>query len=327
MTDDIVVSSRVRLARNISKIPFPHKINKLNSQEIIGRISSLLPKSKFNLIRMDEINDVDKLWLIEKHLISTHLAGNLNGAVLINRVNNFSIMINEEDHIRSQAITRGFNLKDIFTLVNDIDNIFINNMPIAYSDRFGFLTACPSNIGTGMRASVMLFLPCLTLIGKINEIFQELSSYKVFVRGTFGEGSNASGYMYQLSNQITLNVSENQIINSVNNAAALVTQAENEARKLLINNNSAQLVDQILRSYGVLTNAYRLSISEFNKCYADLKLGIIIGVIKSINDLDNIYTSAQEAHISKASGFRFDDYLNKEIYRAKIVKEGIIKKR
>lgn len=323
--NDVIVSSRIRIARNVSEIPFTRKLNKQNSQNIITKVCSLLDGYKLSRINIGDISSVDKLWLIEKHLISTLLASNNNGAVLLSKDNSLSVMINEEDHIRIQALSYGLNLTALYERINIMDNILISNMPIAYDDKLGFLTACVTNVGTGLRASVMLFLPCLTLTGNIDKVVHELASHKVTVRGTFGEGTGTSSYMYQLSNQVTLNYSENQIINNVTNAVNSVVKAEMQAREVLMNKHYLQLVDQIMRSYGILTNAYKLSIDEFEKCFADVRLGVILKILNPIDNIDNMYTLAQEAHIAKSAGVSFDNTQAKEIYRAGFVKRYIIK--
>lgn len=305
MDDYTVISTRVRLARNIDGFAFPHKLDEMNSRKIIDNVANALsPVDKFSRYDMSQISQLDGTILQEKHLISRDLLTECPfGSVLISADENVSIMINEEDHIREQVILSGLSLDQAYDRINRIDDILSKNVNFAFSPRFGYLTSCATNVGTGMRASVMMFLPALTIKGLMDTCINHVGRFNMTVRGVYGEGSNADGYLYQISNQRSLGLTENDILDSVKAAISTVVDAELKARQLLRYNES-ELKDKIFRAYGVLTNAYKLSTDEAMKKLAMIRLGAYYGYlnVEDVAELQNLITACQPANMQKLSG-------------------------
>jgi len=274
--ESIFVSSRIRLARNGAELPYPpHDELTQELMRFMSDITAALRKtSRFRAMTMENLSATEKRSLIEKHVISPLLAANnVSGAVLISADERVSVMLNEEDHIRLQCITSGLDLISAFAVLNELDNRLISAVPIAYDDKLGFLTACPTNLGTGMRASLMMFLPALSKTEGIKKIVDELNKVQIEVRGIYGEGTKANAFMYQISNKLSLGYSECNIINAVMRAGLSLAQAESKARETLIETDFAGIKDKSMRAYGTLNYAYKLSMKELYACYADIKLG------------------------------------------------------
>ena len=215
-TDDVVISSRIRLARNVNDIPFPSRLNDERASLIARKVyDSLQAGDSYDLYKMSNISEIDGNVLMEKHLISADLLNNNQfGAAIINESETVSIMINEEDHIREQSILKGFNLKEAYEKINAVDDCIAARIRFAFDPRLGYLTSCPTNLGTGLRASVMMFLPGLSITKNLDSCVNAVSRLNMTVRGVYGEGSDADGFLYQVSNQKTLGVSESEIIQS-----------------------------------------------------------------------------------------------------------------
>lgn len=319
LTNDIAFSSRVRLARNINGYCFPVRSGADRLNEIIKPVYSELSKlGQFKLYMMGTSKPAEVHSLKEKHLISADLIANLqNGAAAISEDETVSVMINEEDHIREQCVLSGFNLTAAFNNLDKIDDILSKKLSFAFDGNLGYLTACPTNLGTGMRASVMLFLPALTLNESINAIINALSKVGITVRGVYGEGSKAEGYMYQVSNQVSLGLSEQDIIKNVEATVLKICEAEKNARQAMLENDPHGVKDMIFRAYGTLTNCVKLSSAEFMKLIAFIKLGSALNLLK-INDkhiVDELVVKLQPANISLAAGRVLTD-LERDIYRA-----------
>ena len=288
--NDIIISSRVRLARNLDEFPFPVALTTEKSREVIKRVSdtilagNTILKDDFKLTQMNEISNGDKQVLIEKHLISPSLVETSNkSGVMINSDESVSIMINEEDHIRIQCLFPGFQLKETWDLANKIDDIIEEEAKYAFDENVGYLTSCPTNVGTGIRASVMIHLPALTMIDYMNRILQAVNQIGFTVRGLYGEGSESEGNMFQISNQVTLGRTEQEIIQTLIEVTKQITNKENDARATLVANNKMKLEDRICRSYGILTNARIMNSKEALKLISDVRLGIDLGIIKDID--------------------------------------------
>ncbi|MEG1536485.1 MAG: ATP--guanido phosphotransferase, partial [Clostridia bacterium] len=253
---DIVYSTRVRLARNITALPFP---NKLNGEE---EIYSVLMKNvdeacnkfcKTTVYKMSELSAIDGRALVERHLASPDLIANCPyGALILNKNEDISIMLNEEDHIRAQCIMSGWQLESAYNRIAKIDEEIAKRVDYAFDKNFGYLTACPTNLGAGMRASAMLFLPALSMSGSINSILNEYRANGITVRGVYGEGSKVEGYLYQFSNQASISLSEKEIINTMNMVIRKLVDAEKIARKNLSNSRVVELKNEIMRAYGIL---------------------------------------------------------------------------
>ena len=276
---------------------------------------------------MSRLSKEEKTTLVERHIISLPLANNTStGAVIIEKdLENLSIMLNEEDHIREQCVVDGFNLKYAYEKINNYDNSLIQNLPIAYDSQFGFLTACPTNVGTGMRASTMLFLPALKMSGEIeNVILKFTKEYGLTIRGIYGEGSQAIGDMYQLSNSKTLGFTEKEIIEIVNYATIEMCQREILACTTLARQKGNELIDKIYRSYGILKSAYAISSNELMKLVSDVKLGIILNIlpIKDTKALDKLVLFSSASSMALKIG-KFSEE-QRDIIRAKLVKSALV---
>jgi len=281
--NDIIVSTRVRLARNLEKYPFPNTLNDEGRKKAIEDIkdavlgsASTLAKS-FSYKGMDELSAYDKQVLSEKHLISVEMAKSDKGGVLLSEDENMSIMLMEEDHIRLQVILGGFRLKEAWELADKVDNVIEESVNYAFSEEFGYLTACPTNTGTGMRASVMMHLPALTFTNNINRIISSASKLGLTVRGLYGEGSKAYGNLYQVSNQVTLGISEDEIISNLENIAEQIEKLEINAREKLKENE--EVADKLWRAYGTLKYARRVSSQEAKALLSEVILGRNMGII------------------------------------------------
>ena len=310
-TEEIAISSRVRLARNIDGIPFPTRMAPEQGSTVIKKVwDSISDRSQavakdLVLISISKMNPVDRQILVEKHLISPELGdGKRDSAVIISRDEKISIMINEEDHLRIQCIFPGMQLDNAWKLCNKLDVLFEEKMDFAYDKNLGYLTCCPTNIGTGIRASVMLHLPALGMTGYIKSILETCSKLGIAVRGIYGENSEAHGNMFQISNQVSLGLTEEEIIASVNNVTAQIIGQEKMLRKELYNQNPFKFEDRIYRSLGLLSNARIITSEESLKLLSDVRLGVDIGTIGgiTIETLNEIMLIIQPAYIQRLAG-------------------------
>lgn len=320
--NDIIISSRIRLARNVDGLPFPEKLS-VDKAALIPRdvYAALAGTDTYTIYRMNEIGEIDGNVLKEKHLISDDLLRNEStGAAIINETETVSVLINEEDHIREQCILPNLSLKQAFRAVNAVDDAISKKLRFAYSDKLGYLTACPTNLGTGMRASAMMFLPGLSIYNSLQACVNAISRLNMTIRGVYGEGSDSVGYIYQVSNQKTLGVSEQQIIDAVETSVGHIAEAEIKARDSLKSSGGVELRDKIMRAYGILTNAYRIDSKEFMQLIALVNLGAYYDYIK-ISDRDQLIkliTNAQPANISSLSNKELSGG-ERDVFRAKYV--------
>lgn len=318
---DTVISTRIRLARNLEGYPFPSHLNDVKkAKDIIRLVSSALSRlNDFRLYYMDNISEEEALSMKENHLISQNLIDNKRySAVIVDGGENVSVMINEEDHLREQCITKGLDLQFAYSTMSEVDSSISNAMKFAFDEQFGYLTACPTNLGTGLRASVMLFLPALTINGLINKVIRSISRLGLTVRGIFGEGSRAEGYVYQISNEVTLGVSEEEILTQVEEVVKKVCALEAAERSALKAGHSALSVrDECMRSYGVLTNCAKLSSEELVAFSANVKLGACLGFydLQDVSQIDDWCVKMRPSNINAAAQ-RALTPLDRDIYRA-----------
>lgn len=316
-----VVSTRIRLARNLEGYPFPsHLKDEKQAKEVIRRVSSGLSRlDEFRLYYMDAISDEEALSLKENHLISPNLIKNRRySAALINREESVAIMINEEDHLREQCIVKGLDLHLAYDTMSEIDNRISRSMKFAYDEQLGFLTACPTNLGTGLRASVMFFLPALTINGLMPKVIKSVAYLGLTVRGIYGEGSEAEGFMYQISNEVTLGVTEEYILSQVEEVVKKVCDLEEAERKRLKEGSAAlEIQDECLRSYGILTNCAKLSTGELIKLAANVKLGACLGYIdiRDVSEIDELVVKMRPSNITAAAGRQLSA-TERDVYRA-----------
>lgn len=320
--DDVVISSRIRLARNVNDIPFPSRLNDERASLIARKVyDALQANDNYDLYKMSNIGEIDGNVLMEKHLISADLLHNNQfGAAIINESETVSVMINEEDHIREQSILKGLQLREAYQKINAVDDDIAARIQFAFDPQLGYLTSCPTNLGTGLRASVMMFLPGLTITKNLDDCVNAVSRLNMTVRGVYGEGSDADGFIYQVSNQKTLGVSEAEIIESVETSINHIVDAELRSRQALLQHNEVELKDRILRAWGVLTNAYTLSTEEFMRLAAFVKLGVYYDWIHVTDAarLEKLITEAQPANLINISGKKLDA-AERDLYRASYV--------
>ncbi|MGN0806697.1 MAG: ATP--guanido phosphotransferase [Candidatus Coproplasma sp.] len=303
-----VISSRIRLARNINGYPFPAKlVSDRQAKEIIRSVSSAINKvDEFALKYMDGISEDEALNLVENRLISPALLVNPSySAVLINETGDISIMINEEDHLRQQCIRGGMSIREAYADLSAKDSLIARSLPFAYDEQLGYLTACPTNLGTGLRASVMLFLPALSLGGLMPKVVNSARRLGLTVRGAYGEGSVAEGYTYQLSNEVTLGVSEEDVLRFVEQVVSKVVALEaSERERLKTGDEGLALKDKCLRAYGTLTNCALMSHGEFDKLCADLKLAVCLGYVRmnDVSAIDELMIKMKPSNLNVLAG-------------------------
>lgn len=324
---DVVVSTRIRLARNLIDLPFENKCTKQDKQNILKHIEEKVGDIGYGLkfIKLQDIDDITKMTLVEKHLISPDFVLNKeeNGAILINDDENICIMINEEDHLRIQLFSAGLEPENLMNLATEVDEKLESVLDYAFSTKYGFLTTCPTNVGTGLKVSVMVHLPALTATGNIHKILESISNFGMNIRGIYGEGSKAKGNLYQISNKQTLGISEKEIVKNVKLITQKIIEQERLARKYLAKDSIA-LEDGLYRAYGILSNCKKISSEECKKLLSEVKLGTDLGIIKELTDLKvqklELYT--KPATIQKISGKQLDSY-ERDIKRAEIIKQII----
>ena len=325
----IVISSRVRLARNLRSRAFPGWAKKAERTAILElikpRVEELMEMQDSFSEPLQDLSALEKQVLVERHLISReHAAKSVGSAIVMNRRQTLSIMVNEEDHLRMQSIRSGLQLKQAFKLVDKIDSALESKLEFAFDQRLGYLTACPTNVGTGMRASAMLHLPGLVLSELINQVIQAVSKIGLAVRGLYGEGTEAMGNLFQISNQTTLGEKEDEIIARLSKVIETIIEKEHDARQVLIQKRSNTLWDQIGRAYGVLTYAHAMTSKEALNLLSIIKLGVDLGAFPEDRRLpiDELFIDTQPAHLQKSSQQKLNaeerDHLRAEIIRERL---------
>lgn len=328
--NNIILSSRIRLARNISNIPFPAALDVQSSDKISAMVEEVFKKgkkvsAKYKRINISELNTLDKQVLVERHVVSPNLVRQgSNGAAIVSDDEVVSIMINEEDHIRLQTIMPGFQIKKAWELSSAIDDMMEKKLEYAFDEKWGYLTCCPTNVGTGMRASVMVHLPALVITGNINKILQAANQIGLTSRGLYGEGTEAVGDIFQISNQITLGRSEEEIVENLAAVTSQIIGKEYEARRILMENNRLQIEDRIWRSLGILKNARIMQSQECMRLLSDIRLGVDLKIIDDIpvSVLNGIMIDAQPASLQKS----FQSEMGpgeRDYYRAEMIRKRL----
>lgn len=323
---DVVFSTRIRYARNLKNYKFNIK-NKKEAMELENEIKSRLPSIGYGLkfFKVQDMDELTRLSLLEKNIISAECAIDKNkiGSLLINEEENISIMINEEDHLRIQVFSSGFDLENTFNLAKEIDEKFDENFNIAKSQKYGYLTACPTNVGTGLRVSVMVHLPALAKTGNLRKMFDVIGKFGVNIRGIHGEQSKSQGYIYQISNKQTIGLSEETIMKNLKVIIEKVIDNEREARKILAK-NQVELEDEVYRSFGILKFCKKISGEEMAKLLSDVKLGTDLGIIKETDDTKvlKLYLYSKSGNLQKYVGQKLETY-DRDIKRAEIIKQII----
>ena len=322
---DVVISTRVRLSRNIKGIPFINRCSKDESKEVYDKVKEITPSLGYNLkfLSLDDMDTITKQSLVEKHLISPDFAKTKMPytAIVINEDENICIMINEEDHIKLQVFTSGLDIDNLLNLAIEIDEKIGSFIPYSYHEKYGFLTACPTNVGTGLKISTLVHIPALQMTGNLNKMLNIINNLGMNVRGLYGEGSKAEGDVYQVSNNQTLGITEKEIAKNLNLLAQKIIDQERLARKYL-SRNSLKLEDEVYRNYGILANARRLGEDETIELLSKVKLGTDLGIIKELNDkkIRELMLYTKPANMQKRIGNKLS-VIDQEVSRCETIKQ------
>lgn len=307
--DDIMVSTRIRLARNLAKYPFPNAMTTEQAQKAAQELCASILESnstlakEFRRLDFSTLTDVEKQTLYEQHLASPELLRRKEGALLLSKDETMSIMLMEEDHLRLQIILGGFQPDKAWELADKVDDVIEEHVEYAFDDEFGYLTSCPTNTGTGLRVSVMMHLPALTMTDNIARIINSASQLGIAVRGMYGEGSKAYGNLYQISNQVTLGATEQDIIEKLKNVAGQIAEQERQVRKSLAEHSGIKLADRLWRSYGTLRYARSISSQEAKALLSDVILGKNMQIIDAIpGSIWELMVTTEPAFITQQAG-------------------------
>lgn len=332
--DDIILSSRIRLARNLKDIPFPSQSSLNDLNEVVKKTKDILINKSikidvenynFNQIEVKNLSNVEKMMFVEKNIASPNFIKNDKGkSLFFDDHEKISIMVNEEDHLRIQVLLPGLQIRKAWQIANQIDNIIEKDINYAFSKDCGYLSACPTNIGTGLRSSVMVHLPGLSLSDNINRLFEVISKLGLTVRGIYGEGSKSTGNIYQISNQITLGSTEEDIIDNLESVTRQVINHEKNARNRLFKEDDIFIKDKIMRAYGNLKYAYSLSTKEAMEYISYVKLGLEMDILKELNSmlLKKLLIIIRPAHLQSLIGKEINSTL-RDVKRAELIKKEL----
>ncbi len=329
MSSNVVISTRIRLARNLREYPFPCRLGEQGREKVIEKVKAALKESnspiasEFSFIKMSEMTPQQSVSLVEKRLVSPEFISNADGrALLLSNDGSLSIMINEEDHIRLQVITEGLSLEQAYDTADRLDTLLDENLDFAFDSKLGYLTQCPTNLGTGMRASVMLHLPALEKSRAISRIAGNLSKLGLTIRGAHGEGTEPKGALYQLSNQVTLGISEKAAIENLKNITQQLIAQENQARERLC--SSIDIQDAVSRSLGLLRSALVITHEEALKLLSNVRLGIVSGQIEDVSTdiVDRLMLEVEPATLTVNSKKNLSAN-ERDIERAALLREAL----
>ncbi|HNU92147.1 MAG TPA: hypothetical protein PKO25_09770 [Spirochaetota bacterium] len=324
---DVVLSTRVRLARNLAAVNFPRgqeegDLRLINSvAERFASDASLHDGAR--LLRLDGLDPDDKRFLRERNIITGEMETAPNCSVILGEKQNFVIMVNEEDHFRIQVINPGFQVMESFGLADRLDDELNRLAAYAYSDDFGYLTACPSNLGTGLRVSALMHLPTLTFMRSIADVTRLVRDYGAEMRGSAGDGGKTVACMYQISNRVSLGKPEVEILEELDEVAAMVIDMENEARDDYLAQYARQLEDRIWRSFGMLAHSRILSYPDAMEHLSNIRLGVILSIIKNIDlgRINDLMVMVQWSHLQKSAGRIFGGAFECDSYRADFLRK------
>ncbi len=307
---DVVVSTRIRLARNLADTPFTTRASLAQKAEIESRVRDAVRKSTLSgdleYISVQEMVPLDRQFLVERQLISRELANALEGprGVAFDAKESVSVMVNEEDHLRIQVMRSGLALDEAWEQIDSVDNALEARLAFAFHDRFGYLTACPTNVGTGMRASVMLHLPALGITKQIEKVFRALQKINLVVRGLYGEGTRASGDLYQISNQVTLGKAETRLLGEIREVITMILTYERQARQALIKERRQDEQNRAARAIGTLSSATMITAEETMELLSAVRLGIHLHLLENLppTTINQLFIHTQAAHLQKLTG-------------------------
>lgn len=319
--DDVVLTTRIRLARNVKGYNFTNNMIDKQKQELLDYIKDRLGNS-YNVLELNNMDDVTKKSLVETHIISKELLLNNNTAIIVDEKNKITTMLNEEDHFRIQALEKAFNIDKAYENIKKVDEDFSSKIEYAYNDDYGYITACPTCLGTGMRVSVMLHLPALEKIGALEKIFNEISGLGIAIRGIYGENTTGEGSIFQISNQKTLGIEEEQIIEQVKQVTKYIVKQERKAREII--KTKLEVKDEIMRSLGVAKYSILMTKKEAMQILSNIRLGINMDIISDIS-LDKINNIIEGIGINTLRKNLKDNFSREEenIKRAEYIKNNI----
>jgi protein arginine kinase len=328
---DVVLSSRIRLARNLSGIPFPNRADVKQRADVIAQTEAVLPElaksgHQYAFIRLDNLSPLERLVLVERHITSPHHVHEPSErGIILQEDAAVSILVNEEDHLRIQCMRPGLDLAEAFDTANRIDDLLESQLDFAYNEQFGYLTSCPTNIGTGLRASVMLHLPGLVMTKQIQRMVTAATQLGLAVRGIYGEGTEASGNIFQLSNQLTLGYSEQEIADNLTSVARQVVEQERNARRVLLADAGNSLTDRIWRAYGVLRYARSISGQEAIALLSEMRLGVDLGILDEVGPqvFNELLVTTRPHYLIKQYGKPEYDASARDRLRAKVIREKL----
>lgn len=319
---DVAKSTRIRFSRNLKGFKF-----NLKTKQEIEKLENKIEENIFSIgyglkfLKLKDMDNITKQSLVEKNLISPDFSKNENGSILINDEENICIMIGGEDHLQIQVFNCGLDLRNVLNLAIEIDNKLNEVLGYSMSKKYGYLTASPANVGTGLRASVMVHMPALSKTNNIRKILEATSNFGMNIRGVYGENSESTSDMYQISNKRTLGISEEEIVENLNSIVTKVIDQERKARKLLTK-NELELEDLIYRSYGILSNCRKISSKETLKLLSNIKLGTDLGILRELTDLkvQKLYLYTKPANMQKYVGEKYDK-IERDEKRAEVIKQ------
>ncbi|NLP36031.1 MAG: protein arginine kinase [Firmicutes bacterium] len=324
---DIVLSSRIRLARNLLDIPFPYLASDSQTETVLQQVKEACEAldevfGPMTFLRMKDLSLLERQVLVEKHLISPALAKEQrNSAVILRKDEALSIMINEEDHLRIQCLLPGLQLDRALRLAEQCDDLLEEKLDYAFDEQWGYLTVCPTNVGTGLRASVMVHLPALVLTKQINRILSAIAQVGLAVRGIYGEGSEITGNLVQISNQVTLGQTNEEIIRNLFGVTRQIVEQESQARQILLNESRDQIADRVNRSFGILSYAQLISSQEAMQLLSDVHLGIDLGLIDGVKNvvLKELMVLQRPANLQMLYGQVLDS-VDRDRQRARLIR-------
>ncbi len=326
---DVVISSRVRLARNLCDLHFPRFAKPETLNEVLRLVEKAAgsdsPLGRLTFVPLTKVPSLEKAALVERHLISPAQAEQAEGrAVVLSADETVAVMVNEEDHLRIQVILAGLDLEQAWRLASEVDDLFASRLNVAFSERWGYLTACPTNVGTGMRASAMVHLPALALTNQLPRVVGAAAKLGLAVRGLFGEGTAASGNIFQISNQVTLGHSEEDIIRHLTAVTQQVIEQERAAREALLEQARLAVDDRVHRAYGILANARRLDTQEALQLLSDVRLGVDAGLIRKLElrTLNSLCVAIRPALLQLIVGRELTPE-ERDVERATLIREAI----
>lgn len=325
---DIVLSSRIRLARNLETFPFPNRAKDEELDDInniiIEKIKNINLLDDSSIYRMNELPHIDRQILVERHIMSHEMTKKEHSMVIVNDEEDISILVNEEDHLRFQVMASGLQLKNCWKTIDNVEDSFEKELKFAFSSEFGYLTSCPTNVGTGMRASVLVHLPALVITKHINQVLKGLDNIGMAIRGYYGEGTDAIGNFYQISNQITLGKIEEEIVDNIDKIILQIIDNEIKAREILHKDLKTTLEDQIYRAYGILKNARIISSNEATELLSTLKLGVDLNLCSDIEKsmINELLIFTQPFHLQKRKKSTMEPK-ERDIARASIIRSRL----